>query len=112
MTTKDPSRDPELTHHYVSHALVNARFTFDLGKFPERAEESRKKLISKLEMLDNTGSKTHYELSRKCLDYLNQFGEWKTSEEVEKFAEKYKGLESEMTGPNLVKEFVEKHFPK
>jgi hypothetical protein len=103
----DPSRDPKFTHHYTSHALLIARFSLKEGNL-EKTESARGRLISRLESMYSDGSASHFKLSRKCLDYLRQNGEWNSPKKVKAFADWYSKIEENIIGKNPVKAFLEK----
>ena len=98
MEIQDASREPEMVSHYVSQAIAQSSLSLDnrdvsLIQKLDELKQIRKKLISKLELLDkNTGSKDYYELSLKCLEYINKNNEWKTLEDIKLFSKEYNRL--------------------
>ncbi|MBU2562433.1 MAG: hypothetical protein KKF68_02110 [Nanoarchaeota archaeon] len=103
--SQDPSKDPKLTSHYVGHALLIARFGVETEN-RDKINGARERLIFQLKNMEFCDS-SYSALARNCIDYLNQFGEWNSSRDVETFAEEYGRLESETVGANPVKEFLE-----
>lgn len=96
MSKRDPSRDPEMICHYISHAI--AKVAHYEERESNKIECARKNLISQIERMYVEDS-PHYTLSKRCLEHLNNSGTWKSPEDVRIFFKKYEELDLEIMTP-------------
>jgi len=86
-TTKDPSKDPGMLCHYISHAFVRARFALQPGEErPDEADRERGSLIATLKSLNSDP------LVSSCVTYLESHT-WKTIGEIDETQKYYDSID-------------------
>jgi len=93
MKEKDPSREPEMEYHYISHGLLISRLQFE-GSNPEKVKKAKEKLIFQLTNLYDDDSQ-YFNLAKKCVRLLEE-NKWESPKDFDEFHRKYKKLRLEI----------------